>query len=60
MASSRRVVVKARFVVHGGGKGAPLRAHVGYTPGSRERTGVNLGWSEPSTTCNARKRRPSD
>ncbi len=29
-ASSRRVVVKARFVVHGGGKGAPLRAHVNY------------------------------
>ncbi|HOY77905.1 MAG TPA: DUF3363 domain-containing protein [Hyphomonadaceae bacterium] len=30
MASSRRVVVKARFVVHGGGKCAPLRAHVSY------------------------------
>src|SRR5690606_35472484 len=29
-ATSRRVVVKARFVVHGGGKGAPLRAHVSY------------------------------
>lgn len=30
MASSRRVVVKARFVVHGAGKGAPLKAHVSY------------------------------
>ncbi|MDP3736446.1 MAG: DUF3363 domain-containing protein [Hyphomonadaceae bacterium] len=26
----RRVVVKARYVAHGGGKGAPLRVHVSY------------------------------
>lgn len=26
----RRVVVKARFVSHGGGRGAPLRVHVAY------------------------------
>ncbi len=28
--SQRRVVVKARYVVHGAGRGAPLRAHVAY------------------------------
>lgn len=29
-AGQRRVVVKARFVAHGSGKGAPLRVHVAY------------------------------
>jgi hypothetical protein len=29
-AAMRRVVVKARFVSHGGGRGAPLRVHVAY------------------------------
>lgn len=29
-ASQRRVVVKARFAVHGGGRGAKLRVHVSY------------------------------
>ncbi len=29
-ANQRRVVVKARFAVHGGGRGAPLKAHVSY------------------------------
>ena len=29
-ASQRRVVVKARFAVHGASKGAPLKAHVTY------------------------------
>jgi hypothetical protein len=28
--TQRRVVVKARFAMHGSGKGAPLRAHVSY------------------------------
>jgi hypothetical protein len=28
--TQRRVVVKARFALHGSGKGAPLRAHVSY------------------------------
>ena len=28
--AQRRVVVKARYVVHGSGRGAPLRAHVSY------------------------------
>jgi len=28
--SQRRVVVKARYAMHGSGKGAPLRAHVSY------------------------------
>lgn len=30
IATQRRVVVKARFAMHGSGKGAPLRAHVSY------------------------------
>lgn len=30
IATQRRVVVKARYVVHGSGKSAPLRAHVTY------------------------------
>lgn len=28
--TQRRVVVKARYVAHGSGRGAPLRAHVAY------------------------------
>jgi hypothetical protein len=28
--NQRRVIVKARFAMHGSGKGAPLRAHVSY------------------------------
>jgi hypothetical protein len=30
IATHRRVVVKARYAMHGSGKGAPLRAHVSY------------------------------
>jgi hypothetical protein len=30
LAGQRRVVVKARYVVHGAGRAAPLRAHVSY------------------------------
>jgi hypothetical protein len=35
----RRVVVKARFVSHAGGKGAPLRVHVAYLAREARQTG---------------------
>lgn len=43
MASSRRVVVKARFVVHGTGKGAPLHAHVSYLAREEDRVSAKPG-----------------
>lgn len=43
LASQRRVVVKARFAVHGGGRGAPLQAHVSYLA----REGRQQGHGEP-------------
>ncbi len=42
--SQRRVVVKARFAVHGAGKGAPLKAHVRYLA----REGTEQNRPEPS------------
>jgi hypothetical protein len=41
--TQRRVVVKARFAMHGSGKGAPLRAHVSYLG----REGKSAERSEP-------------
>ncbi len=39
--TQRRVVVKARFAMHGSGKGAPLRAHMSYL--AREGKAVERG-----------------
>jgi hypothetical protein len=39
--TQRRVVVKARYAMHGSGKGAPLRAHVSYL--AREGKAVERG-----------------
>lgn len=41
--TQRRVVVKARYAMHGSGKGAPLRAHVSYL----EREGKAAERGEP-------------
>ncbi len=41
--TQRRVVVKARYAMHGSGKGAPLRAHVSYLA----REGNAAGRGEP-------------
>ncbi|MET0365061.1 MAG: hypothetical protein ABW169_10440, partial [Sphingobium sp.] len=48
LVGQRRVVVKARFVSHGGAKGAPLRVHVAYLAReSRQQSVDDLGQAEP-------------
>jgi type IV secretory pathway VirD2 relaxase len=52
--TQRRVVVKARYAMHGSGKGAPLRAHVSYLARegkSAERTEPGLERSVDYLLC---------